>query len=93
MGSGKSPGPARSVTCMERASHREGQSGRAGDLLGTMPHHTPRPPGGMGSVLEEMSQKLWRRGRGWTGGAVEEGALEAELRQRSGLRGLSQELE
>ena len=58
MGSGKSAGPARSVTCMERASHREGWSGRAGDLLGTMPHHTPRPPGGRGSALEEMSQKL-----------------------------------
>lgn len=58
MGSGKSPGHARPVTCMEPAPHREGWSGRAGDLPGTMPHHTPGHPGGMGSGLEEMSQKL-----------------------------------
>ena len=58
MGSGKSPGPARSVTCMELAPHREGRSGRAGDLPGTVPHNTPGPPGGMGHAFEEMSQKL-----------------------------------
>ena len=45
------------------------------------------------SCLWNLVQKLWRRGWGWTGGAVEEGALEAELRQRRGLRGLSQERE
>ena len=80
------------LTCMEPAPHREGWSGRAGDLPETVPHHTLGPPGGMGRALE-MSQKLLRRGWGWTGGAMEEGALEAELRQRSGLRALSQEQE